>query len=111
MAPSRRAPPRGAGAEAPANRLGFPPAAPGPGPQAPPRVRIVDTGPLACIVGAMTFAALLRELQANGWALDRVCGSHRVLKPPDRAGFLVVPHPAKDLGAGLVAAIRKRAGL
>jgi predicted RNA binding protein YcfA (HicA-like mRNA interferase family) len=40
-----------------------------------------------------------------------VRGSHHVFKHPDRPGHVVVPHPKKDLGTGLVAAIRKQAGL
>jgi len=34
-----------------------------------------------------------------------------VFKHPERPGHVVVPHPKKDLGTGLVAAIRKQAGL
>jgi predicted RNA binding protein YcfA (HicA-like mRNA interferase family) len=56
-------------------------------------------------------AALIRELEAAGWVLDRVRGSHHVFKHPDRAGHVVVPHPKKDLGRGLIAAIRKQARL
>jgi len=59
----------------------------------------------------MKSAALIRELQAAGWVLDRIRGSHHVFKHPTRAGRVVVPHPKKDLGVGLVAAIRKQAGL
>jgi predicted RNA binding protein YcfA (HicA-like mRNA interferase family) len=43
--------------------------------------------------------------------LDRVRGSHHVFKHPDRGGHVVVPHPKKDLGRGLIAAIRKQAEL
>jgi predicted RNA binding protein YcfA (HicA-like mRNA interferase family) len=56
-------------------------------------------------------AELIRELKAAGWALDRVRGSHHVFKHPDRPGRIVVPHPKKGLGTGLVAAIRKQAGI
>jgi len=56
-------------------------------------------------------AELVRRLKAAGWSLDRVRGSHHVFKHPDRPGVVVVPHPKKDLGIGLVAAIRKQAGL
>ena len=59
----------------------------------------------------MKSADIIRELQAAGWFLDRVRGSPHVFKHPDRPGHGVVPHPKKDLGAGLVAAIRKQAGL
>ncbi len=56
-------------------------------------------------------ADLIRELTAAGWLLDRVRGSHHVFKHPGRPGHVVVPHPRKDLGVGLVAAIRRQAGL
>ena len=59
----------------------------------------------------MKSADLIRELRRNGWVLDRVRGSHHVFRHPDRTGHLVVPHPKKELGKGLVAAIRKQAGL
>ncbi|ASG21103.1 type II toxin-antitoxin system HicA family toxin [Nitrospirillum viridazoti] len=59
----------------------------------------------------MESVDLIRELQAVGWVLNRVRGSHHVFKHPHRPGTLVVPHPKKDLGMGLVAAIRKQAGL
>jgi predicted RNA binding protein YcfA (HicA-like mRNA interferase family) len=59
----------------------------------------------------MKSADLMRELLKAGWTLDRVRGSHHVFKHPARPGRVVVPHPKKDLGVGLVAAIRKQAGL
>ena len=60
---------------------------------------------------AVKSTDLIRELKAGGWILDRIRGSHHVFKHPSRSGHVVVPHPKKDLGAGLVAAIRKQAGL
>ena len=59
----------------------------------------------------MRSGDLIRLLQAQGWTLDRVRGSHHVFKHPDRPGHIVVPHPKKELGKGLVAAIRKQAGI
>ena len=59
----------------------------------------------------MKSADLVRQLKAAGWALDRVRGSHRVFRRPARPGHVVAPHPKKDLGVGLVAAIRRQAGL
>jgi predicted RNA binding protein YcfA (HicA-like mRNA interferase family) len=59
----------------------------------------------------MKSANLIRDLKKAGWFLDRVRGSHHVFKHPVRPGHIVVPHPKKDLGAGLVATIRKQAGL
>ncbi len=54
---------------------------------------------------------LIRELEKDGWTLDRVRGSHHVFKHAAKPGIVVVPHPKKDLGTGLTAAIRKQAGL
>jgi predicted RNA binding protein YcfA (HicA-like mRNA interferase family) len=54
---------------------------------------------------------LIRELEKAGWVLERVRGSHHVFKHPAKPHPVVVPHPKKDLGTGLVAAIRKQAGL
>lgn len=59
----------------------------------------------------MKSADLIRLLEADGWTLDRVRGSHHVFKHPVKPGIVVAPHPKKDLGVGLVAAIRKQADL
>ncbi len=56
-------------------------------------------------------ADLMREMRRAGWQLDRVSGSHHVFKHPKRPGIVVVPHPKKDIGIGLVRAIRRQAGL
>ncbi|MEO7247455.1 MAG: type II toxin-antitoxin system HicA family toxin [Novosphingobium sp.] len=56
-------------------------------------------------------ADLIRELMKAGWMLDRVRGSHHVFKHAHRSGHVVVPHPKKDLGNELVAAIPKQAGI
>nr|WP_294506328.1 type II toxin-antitoxin system HicA family toxin [uncultured Rhodopila sp.] len=59
----------------------------------------------------MKSADLIKEFKTAGWTLDRIRGSHHVFRHPTRPGIVVVPHPKKDLGIGLVAAIRKQAGL
>jgi predicted RNA binding protein YcfA (HicA-like mRNA interferase family) len=59
----------------------------------------------------MKSAEIVKELKTAGWVLDRIRGSHHVFRHPVRAGIVVVPHPKRDLGAGLVAAIRKQAEL
>ena len=64
-----------------------------------------------CIIHPMTSAELIRELKSAGWMLDRVHGSHHIFVHPIRSGIVVVPHPKKDLGKGLVKAIRKQGGL
>ncbi|MBS0317608.1 MAG: type II toxin-antitoxin system HicA family toxin [Proteobacteria bacterium] len=59
----------------------------------------------------MNSADLIREMQRAGWRLVRVNGSHHIYRHPTIAGIVVVPHPKKDLGQGLVKAIRRQAGL
>ncbi len=59
----------------------------------------------------MKSADLIREMIAEGWIEVRVRGSHHIFRHPARPGTVVVPHPKKDLGVGLVKAIRKQAGL
>jgi predicted RNA binding protein YcfA (HicA-like mRNA interferase family) len=59
----------------------------------------------------MKSADIIREIKSAGWELNRVRGSHYVFRHPTRPGHVVVPHPKKDLGVGLVAAIRKQAGI
>ena len=49
--------------------------------------------------------------QADGWQLQRTRGSHPQFAHPTKPGTVTVPHPKKDLGKGLVRAIRKQAGL
>ncbi len=59
----------------------------------------------------MNSRDLITQLKAAGWKLDRIKGSHYVFKHVTEHGTVVVPHPKKDLGKGLVNAIRKQAGL
>jgi predicted RNA binding protein YcfA (HicA-like mRNA interferase family) len=59
----------------------------------------------------MSSADLIRQLKKVGWRLVRVNGSHHVFTHPQRTGIVVVPHPKKDLGTGLVKAIRQQAGI
>ena len=42
--------------------------------------------------------------------LERIAGSHHVFKHPRTGATIVLPHPKKDLGRGLVRNIYKRAG-
>ena len=59
----------------------------------------------------MKSAELIKILEKDGWILDRIRGPHHVFRHPLKVGSVVVPHPKKDLGVGLVAAIRKQAGV
>jgi len=59
----------------------------------------------------MNSKQLIKELELNGWQIVRVKGSHHQLKHHTKTNTLTVPHPKKDLGEGLVRAIKKQAGL
>ena len=72
---------------------------------------VVVTVLIVCTMRIVKSLDLIRDVTAAGWVLDRVRGSHHVFKHPVRPGHVVIPHPKKDLGIGLVAAIRKQAGL
>ena len=50
-----------------------------------------------------------RRLEQEGWVLERVSGSHHVFKHRATRATVVLPHPKKDLGRGLVRAIYKQA--
>jgi predicted RNA binding protein YcfA (HicA-like mRNA interferase family) len=56
-------------------------------------------------------ADLIRVLKKNGWVLRGSKGSHHVFTHPQRPGHISVPHPKKDLGAGLLAKLMQQAGL
>ncbi len=63
------------------------------------------------MIHTMNSADLIRELKKAGWQLNRVNGSHHIFTHTMRPGIVVVPHPKKDLGRGLVKAIRQQAGI
>ncbi len=66
---------------------------------------------IVCITLGMQSRVLVKEIEAAGWRRVRVRGSHHVFRHPARPGTVVVPHPRKDLGPGLVRAVRRAAGL
>ena len=59
----------------------------------------------------MRSAELIKMLEAEGWLLRAVRGSHHVFSHLQRGGHISVPHPKKDLGLGLVHKLLKQAGL
>lgn len=59
----------------------------------------------------MRSADLIKLLEAEGWALRSVNGSHQVFAHPARPGRISVPHPKKDLGVALGHKLLKQAGL
>lgn len=58
----------------------------------------------------MTGKALVKLLIANGWAIDRIHGSHYIMAKGSQT--ITVPvHGNSDLKPGLLNAILKQAGL
>ncbi|MBV9220204.1 MAG: type II toxin-antitoxin system HicA family toxin [Methylobacteriaceae bacterium] len=51
-----------------------------------------------------------RRLEAEGWTLARVRGSHHTFKHRDKKLPITFQHPVKDLGVGLVRKIYRLAG-
>jgi predicted RNA binding protein YcfA (HicA-like mRNA interferase family) len=62
-------------------------------------------------ITTMRSADVIKRLEADGWALRNVRGSHHVFQHPTKSGHISVPHPKKDLGLGLVHKLLKSAGL
>lgn len=50
-------------------------------------------------------------IQADGWVLVGVRGSHHQFKHPTKPGRVTITHPRKDLPPGTLNSIRKQAGL
>lgn len=59
----------------------------------------------------MNSADLIRLIEADGWRLVRVKGSHHHFKHSEKKGIVTIPHPKKDLPIKTVNSILKQAGL
>lgn len=56
-------------------------------------------------------AAVIRRLEADGWRLDRIKGSHHHFVHPTKPGVVTVAHPAKDVPKGTLGSIQRQAKL
>ncbi|HEY6610430.1 MAG TPA: type II toxin-antitoxin system HicA family toxin [Pseudomonas sp.] len=59
----------------------------------------------------MNSRELISRIEADGWYLVRVNGSHHHFRHPTKSGLVTIPHPRKDLLAKTAASILKQAGL
>ena len=59
----------------------------------------------------MDSRSLIKKLEADGWKLVRVTGSHHHYRHPSKPGTVTVPHPKKDLKKGTANSILKQAGI
>lgn len=60
----------------------------------------------------MTFRNIEKQLNANGWILVRVCGSHHQYRKVGCPQAVVIPyHGGQDLSIGVVKDLEKKTGL
>lgn len=59
----------------------------------------------------MDSREIIKALEADGWTLKRVTGSHHHYVHPVKAGLVTVPHPKRDLPVGTVKAIERQSGI
>ena len=59
----------------------------------------------------MTSQEVIDVLEANGWVLDRIRGSHHIYRNLSRSKHVTVPHPRKDMRIGTIKSIERQSRL
>ena len=60
----------------------------------------------------MKIRDVIKLIEHNGWKLNRIRGSHRQYRHPEKPGTVTVPgHPGDDVPPGTLNSIKKQAGL
>ena len=60
---------------------------------------------------AIKVREVMRILRRDGWHIDRIRGSHRIYKHPEKTGTVVVAgHPSDDVHPGIWQEIQRQAG-
>lgn len=59
----------------------------------------------------MKSSDIIKMIEADGWYLARVKGSHHHFKHNSKTGLVTVPHPKKDVPPKTTESILKQAGL
>jgi len=72
---------------------------------------LISNAEMALKGSTMNSRQIIKQLEANGWSLRSVRGSHHVFTHPSKPGHISVPHPKQDLGVGLAHKLLKQAGL
>ncbi len=62
------------------------------------------------IIPTMNGKQIIKQLEADGWVLARVKGSHHQFKHAAKPGLVTVKHPDSEIPAGTLNSIRKQAG-
>lgn len=50
-------------------------------------------------------------LEADGWQLVRITGSHHHFRHPSKPGLVTLSHPQKDVKIGTLRSIERQSGL
>jgi predicted RNA binding protein YcfA (HicA-like mRNA interferase family) len=70
----------------------------------------IDLACLVVIITTVNSKQIIKQLEAEGWFLARVKGSHHQFKHLSKPGLVTVKHPDSDIPAGTLHSIRKQAG-
>jgi len=81
------------------------------GPAKRSKIRAADTRSPLQMTKSLSSRDIIRKLEADGWALDHVSGSHHIFRHPTKPGPVVVRHPRKALKQGAQRATLQQAGL
>jgi predicted RNA binding protein YcfA (HicA-like mRNA interferase family) len=59
----------------------------------------------------MRSADIIRLLEAEGWVLVRITGSHHHFRHGAKPGTVTVPHPQRDMPIGTLKSIERQSGV
>jgi predicted RNA binding protein YcfA (HicA-like mRNA interferase family) len=63
------------------------------------------------VVSLLTNSRDIKQrLEQDGFVLDRINGSHHIFIRPADGAVVVLPHPKRELGIGLIRKVYKSAG-
>ena len=54
---------------------------------------------------------IIKRLEADGWKLARIKGSHHHFRHDEKPGIVTVPHPKKDMTIKTIRSIEVQSGL
>lgn len=64
-----------------------------------------------CVGVGLDSKHVIKRLEAAGWVLNRVAGSHPQFRHPSRPGTDIVQHPRRDVPTGTRKSIERQSGV
>ncbi|MFW7267531.1 type II toxin-antitoxin system HicA family toxin [Gluconacetobacter sp. Hr-1-5] len=64
-----------------------------------------------CINILMNSREIIKAIEADGWVLRRITGSHHHFRHPTKPGTVTVPHPKRDIHPKTLRSVEKQAGV